>query len=261
MKTKLSIIVAIVSVSAGAFISLAVNPPRQRGADILHYTVRSSMTNESALTNATGLVIASQNQQGQANNQRLDIVVKQLETNATYQLHALLGDDVSFTFLTDFTTDSKGRATLRYKKVGSSNGQSQGKGKLPLPDTLDPISGINELAITDVSAQPILTADLTAPDKLMYLKKCFLSQGGVTAALRIHATTNVLQFRLRTWGLAPGATYFLAADGSVVDSGSSDTTGFLQFTNLPVVPASVINLHAVSVQDSASTTVISAPLP
>ena len=38
--------------------------------------------------------------------------------------------------------DAKGKAALRYKKVGSSNGQGHGKGKYPLPDALDPISNI-----------------------------------------------------------------------------------------------------------------------
>lgn len=66
-----------------ALTSLAAKLPKPHphGTDILHFSVRKTMENSGLLTNATGSVNARRNQQGHANNQRLDINASQLETN------------------------------------------------------------------------------------------------------------------------------------------------------------------------------------
>ena len=265
MENKPFLLAATATACVLAFTSLASKPPKppmpSGGTDILHLSVRKAMANEGAPTNATGRVDLNQNQQGKANNQRLDIAAAKLETNTTYQLWAVLGDDTNFTYAASFTSSARGKASLRYMKVGSSNGKLLGKGKTPLPDVLDPISNIREIAIANVNTQAVLTADLAAPDKLQYLIKRSLHDGDVVAALRLKATVKKLQFRLLAGGLTPATNYFLAVNGGVVTSAASATNGVVDFKSLPVLPADILNVRTLAIWDSASNSVLSTTLP
>jgi len=264
MKEKSYLVVAATAALLFTLSSLTAKqpskPPRG-GTDILHWNIRKEMTNEGAVSNATAFVSAKQNQQGNANNQRLDLTIRRLETNSTYRLFAVLDDDTNFVHASDFTTDAKGNATLRYMKVGSSNGKGLGKGKSPLPADLDPISHIRELAVGNVHTQAVFTADLSAPDKLQYLIKRKFTAGGVTSQLRLKATTRQVQFRLYTWGLAPGTNYWLAVNDAVVAGGNSETNGNLSFLSLPVNAADILDVHKLAIWDGTSNSVISTLLP
>ncbi len=101
-----------------AVVTLATDLPR-RGTDILHFFDRKVMSNAGIESTAVGYVNARQNQQGHANNQNLDIVVKGLDTNTTYALLALLDDDTNLTAIANFSTDAKGRAALLYRRLGN----------------------------------------------------------------------------------------------------------------------------------------------
>src|SRR5215212_1812101 len=118
------------------------------GTDILHFSVRKSMSNEGVIPDASGRVEANQNKQGNANNQRLKIALQNLAANATYQLLAVVDDNTNYTQVAEFTSDSEGRAALNYRKVGSSHGKGAGHGKGQLPAALDPLSDVRELAVS-----------------------------------------------------------------------------------------------------------------
>src|ERR1051325_4355044 len=101
----------VAAAAAVAVFSLSAKPPagpHGHGTDILHFSLRKTMNNEGAETNAAGTVNAKQNQQGKANNQKLDITLSSLGTNATYQLLALIDDDINLTAITNFTADANG---------------------------------------------------------------------------------------------------------------------------------------------------------
>src|SRR5687767_245434 len=93
----------------GLTTGLAVSSKRH-GTDILHLFARKTMTNGGTVTNASGRVEVHQNKQGNANNQRLEIVLKNLQTNSAYQLFALLDDDTDWTYVTDLQSDANGGA-------------------------------------------------------------------------------------------------------------------------------------------------------
>ena len=238
---------------------------KRHGTDILHFFVRKTMTNDGALTNATGRVQANQNQQGNANNQRLDIVLKNLDPAGTYQLLAVLDDDTNYTQVSEFQPDAQGNASLNYRKVGSSKGKGKGKGlgkgKNALPAALDPISDIRQLAISLYSTQAVLHADLTAPDKLQYLVKRNLSTNDIDATLRIKATVNQTQFRLIAAGLNPTNDYLLALNGNVVQTESTDEKGALAIDSLLTNPGDILDLHSIGLWDSSSNVVLSTTLP
>ena len=264
MKTKLYSAVAVgalgVLVLSNSIAKQPTNPP-QNGTDILHWSVKEAMLNESGPSNASATVSANLNQQGNAENQRLDIDVRKLDTNTPYQVWAAVGDDTNFVFVADFTTDKKGGAKLKFMQTGSTNGNGHGKGKLPLPAALNPLSDVRELVIGNVNTQVVFSADLTAPDKLQYLVKRIFTEGDVTAQLRLKATTKQVQFRLFLWGLESAANYSLVVNDVPVDSGTSATNGTLSFLTLPVAPTNILDVRTLAVWDSVSNNVVSTELP
>jgi hypothetical protein len=244
-------------------VTLVANPPgspHKRGTDILHYFVRKAMFNEGVVSDAAGSIYARQNKQGNANNQDLDITVKGLEINTAYQLLALVDAATSFTNVAEFSTDSKGRATLHYRQRG--NGKGLGHGKSPLPDLLDPVSLVRELRIcSSGSTQAVLKADLTAPDKLQYLIKRDLSTNAVSASLQIKSNLRQTQFKLLSTGLSPANEYQLVLNGGVVETYTADSKGRLVISSPLAIPAEILDLRSVALWDSAGNSVVSATLP
>jgi hypothetical protein len=243
--------------------------PGGKGTSILHFFVRKAMSNTD-VTGATGRVDAKQNQQGNADNRQLDIVLKHLTPNTPYWLGAILKQDVAeaeegtepaYRSVGTFTTDAKGGATLRYRKTGSSQGKALGRGKLPLPADLDPLYEIRELAVLDAdpaAADPatVLVADLTVPDKLQYLvKKAMTTNPDVDAdalgALRVKATVSQAQFRLAAVGLTPGASYVFALNGGMVQTNAADAKGRLMVKTELATPSEVLTIEDVKLLDLA----------
>lgn len=241
---------------------MAQTPPnRGHGTDILHWAVRKAMTNEDTNSHATAAVDLKQNTQGNADNQRIDLRIRNLTTNTAYQLWALVGDDTNYVHASDFTTDARGGAKLSFMHVGSSKGKGHGKGHQSLSDELLPISQIHNLAIGNSSTQAVLTANLLAPDKLQYLIKRHLAAGNISGELHLKATTSKLQFWLKVSGLSATNTYQLAVNDVAVASGTSSTNGGLSFTTLPVSAADILTVQKLSLIDASTNTVLSTTLP
>ncbi|TAL06814.1 MAG: hypothetical protein EPO07_01260 [Verrucomicrobia bacterium] len=253
--------VAIILTLTSVIARPPAHPPRW-GTDILHWFVFKKFNNEDTNSTASASVDLKQNAQGKANNQRIDFRVRSLQTNAPFQLWALVGDDTNYVHVADFTSDRKGNARLDIMKVGSSNGKGPGRGKLALPAAIDPISNLRALAVGNVNTQAVLTADLTVPDKLEYLIKRRLSNtNGVVGHLFLGATTRKARFELLVWGLAATNTYHLALNDEIAATVTATTNGFASFNTLPSGPTNILDLHTLAVWDSASNSVISTHLP
>ncbi|HWI58930.1 MAG TPA: hypothetical protein VNZ22_17015, partial [Bacillota bacterium] len=112
------------------------------GTDILHVFSYKAMTNEGVRTNAVGYVSLSQRQQGQVDVQTLGMIVRGLETNASYRLFAIVNNDTNLTPVADINADALGRVRLAYRQVEHSNGKINpvGRGWQALPASLDPVS-------------------------------------------------------------------------------------------------------------------------
>ncbi len=239
--------------------SIAALAAASHGTDILHFFVRKAMSNAGVDTNASGSVAARQNEQGHANNQTLEILSKGLDTNTSYQLMAMVGDATNFTLVTNFNSDSRGRLNLRFRDLG--NGHGVGHGRLPLPDALDPVSQVREVAIYNSSTQAVLTADLTLPDRLEYLIKRDLSSNSVDAMLRLHANTHQTQFRLTASGLNPTNDYLLVLNGGIVQTNDTDSKGRLVIRSFLETPTDILQVRSLELWDNASNVVLSTTLP
>jgi hypothetical protein len=257
-----------VTISAAA--GLLAGPtmlPHSHGTDVLHLFSTTTMTNEGVETNASGRVTEAQNEQGNANHQSLNVSLRGLETNATYELEVAAGDDTNFTVVTNFDTDAKGNASLAYATNGNGHGSGHekdkpGRGSNPLPDALNPVADIHAIGIVNSNAQSVLTADLTMPDRLQYLIKRDLSNtNGVEAELRIKANANQARFRLMASGLSPTNDYFLVFNGGIVETNSSNAKGRLMIASVVDPATDVLKIQLVELWDSSSNVVVSTELP
>jgi len=253
-----------VALAGSTAVSLAVlfaspMPVAAGGTDILHFTVASSMTNNGVEPGADGTVVASQKKQGHANNQKLTIAVTGLATNTPYELIAAIDSDTNATDIGPFTTDAGGNAMLRFASLG--NGHGGGKNSSPLPDGLNPVSLIRAVDIVNSNAQAVLTADLSTPDRLQYLIKRSLTNGGVKATLMVHATTSQTQFRLFSTGLTTNTDYLLAFNDEVVQTNNSGPKGRLVIGALTDTPPYILDVRSVSLLDTSSNIVLQTELP
>jgi hypothetical protein len=245
-----------------ALTTLLATPPESNGngTDILHLSVTSTATNAGVEPSATGKATARQNEQGNANNQKLDIAFSGLSTNATYELLAGISGNTNFTDISAFTTDIRGKASLHYRSLGNGHGGGLGHGVSALPAALNPLSQVQDFTVFNSSTQAVLTLDLTTPNQLTYLVKRKLSNGGVNGLLRLKASTTQTQFRLTATGLLATNNYLLAFNGGVVQTNTADAGGKLVITSAPT-PTNILDLSSVALWDSSSNVVLSTTLP
>jgi hypothetical protein len=255
MKMKMkSVLVA--GVAALIVTPLLAKPHGGHGTDILHFTIHEAMTNNGVEPSATGTVQASQVEQGNANNQKLDVTASGLTPGASYSLFVSTIDNTTPTNVLDFTTDAKGKTALHFTSLG--NGHGGGKKSNPLP--VDSVSHLLEVDIVDTNAQAVLTGDITAPQSLKYLIKRDLSTNGVSSTLQLKSTTSKTQFSLDTSGLTPTNDYVLVFNGTAVQTNTADANGNLKITSAPT-PTNILDLQSVALTDTSANVIVSTTLP
>src|SRR5436305_14272599 len=109
--------VLVAGVAVFTVTSLIAKSGGGHGTDVLHFAITENMQNEGVEPDASGTVRASENKQGNANNQSLQISVKGLTPDSTYSLFAAVGGDTNLTSVSnsDFTTDGHGNARISYR--------------------------------------------------------------------------------------------------------------------------------------------------
>jgi hypothetical protein len=246
-------------VSAATLIAKPGKGPHKHGTDILHLSLQATFANEGVESNATGRVSLMHNEQGNANHQELDITLKGLEADSTYDLLGLLNDDTNLTEIASFDTDANGAAALRYRDFG--NGKGMGHGRTALPAVINPLEILRGVAVFNWSTQAVLSVDLTSPAKLQYLIKRDLSTDSIDALLRIKATTSTTQFRLDAKGLAASTDYLLVVNGDIAQTNSTDANGNLQIKSLDNPPANILDVQSLALWDTSSNVVLNTTLP
>src|SRR5262245_19671017 len=124
MKTKMKLAFSLAGAIALTTTVLAANG-NQFGTDILHYTVATTMTNEGLEPDARGTVSGWHKAQGNADVQRLDIVIHGLNPQATYEIDGLVKQGTNLVVVTGFTTGTNGTAALHYFQAGHGHGHQQ----------------------------------------------------------------------------------------------------------------------------------------
>lgn len=244
----------------GQHYAIAKKGGNGNGTSILHLTVDVTMTGTGVDPDAAGSAQADHKKQGNSNQQDLDISLANLNPNTTYDLMVVVGDNTNL--VTQFTTDAGGAAVFNYVQKNTGKASPHGD---PLPNELDPVSSILALQVVNASTQTVLNADFTVPDKLQYLVKRNMTNDGVdndaAASLRIKSNGSSVQFRLRASGLDASATYFLAINGSIAETETTDANGGLNLTSLPGGAPDVLDITSLAIWNVSSNSVLSTTLP
>jgi hypothetical protein len=249
------------SASAIALTFAALAAQANPHKDILHLELKKKMTNEGVIANASGRVEIHENLESKGKKQDIHIELKELDANTSYQLLALSDGETNATSVLDFTTDDEGEASIEFRDKGKTENKGHGKIKSPLPDALNPVSGILELTVSDTNLQAVLTADMTAPDKMEYELERDLSTGSIKASLKIHANEKKAEVRLEAKGLSANSQYSLSLNGAVAQTGNTDEHGHLNLKARLPHPLDILSLQSVELLDNSSAVVLSTTLP
>ena len=264
MKRRLALTGATVALFS--FAVLAGEGPKKHGKDILHLSIQKRMSNEGTLATASGKVDVHWDAEGNHDHQQVKLELKGLDTNGTYQLMALVDDDTNLTQVATFSPDHEGKAHIELREKGPKHPETRnGHVKAQLPSELQPPTVIHQLLVSDISSDtngtPVLSADLTAPDKFEYLVKRDLNATDIRAKLEIKADKHKARLRLEAKGLQAGAQYSLALNGNVAGSDTANDEGVLHLRADLQNALDVFALTDVALLDASSNVVVSATLP
>src|SRR6266850_493047 len=241
------------------------------GTDIIHLSIQTQMENGGILTNASGQARINWHQQGNANHQSLQVNVRALDADTSYELDALLNDDTNLTSGITFTTDANGNASINLEDKGhNNNGHGHGHAyghnkpghmKDTLPAALEPVGHIHELVVLDnTGTNVILTADFTTAGSFQYLVKRNISSDTVNAELWIIANPGKAQIRLLASGLAAG-DYTLMLNDTATQTQTANDHGRVDFRTELTNPADILSVSSVSLVDVGTNVVVSTTLP
>jgi hypothetical protein len=235
---------------------------KKGGTSILHLTISTALTSSGFDDNASGSVVADHKAQGGAEKQSLRINAAGLEANTAYLLLASTTEDTNLTQGAVLTTDANGVIDITYAQQGQGKAHPHAE---PLPASLDPVSKLRMLEVSIGGTQTVLSADMTAADKLQYLVKRSMTNDGTdsdaAASLRIKSNGNNDQLRIRASGLDSTNTYFLAINGLVADTFTSTDSGGISITAWPAGSPGVLDVTDLAIWSSASNSVLSTTLP
>jgi hypothetical protein len=250
IKTKIALVIGVAT--------LAVTPVFAKGGtDMLHFAVRETLTDDGVEPGASGTVSISENVQGAANSQKLDVMASGLTPGADYDIVANVNGSGA-TDLGTFTADGKGKLAAHL----SLGGKGKGKGSTPLPDGFD-VSQIIGLDVVDATSTPVLSADTSAPTSLKYLVKRNLNNGGsANGTLQIKSSGSKTKYSLTATGLDPDTEYQIVFNGTPVETVTTNSKGQLKNTDAPL-PDNILDLQTVEVWDGSNTAVLgtATPLP
>jgi hypothetical protein len=210
------------------------------GPSKVRYSVKAPMVASDVDTNATGRVEAFLKQQGNSDHQRLRITAAHLDPRTSYQLLALIGSNVDYVTVTNFSTSARGRAVLMYfqnraLRSNGHNGGGSGVNRHALPTVLDPLTDVRALAIADTNSEIVLSVNLHASESMSFeLASIFDNTGSDPMAIGCMAVAcqgPFVQFRLLAVGQS--SQYTFCVNEAPVATYHADGTGMVNVGTFP----------------------------
>src|SRR5438093_744113 len=163
---KWLLIVGIASSCALTAVAEDSGPVTRRGTSVLHYMTRNDLVATDVGSNAVGSLRLQFKEQGHSLKQSVQLRMSGLETNSSYALTAVVGDDTNAAPVSTLTTDGKGRARVSYLSRGEG-----GDGKNPLPKALAPLTDVRAIGVEKGSTQTVAYAWIADASQFHYLVK------------------------------------------------------------------------------------------
>lgn len=236
--------------------AVAAGPVTRRGASVMHYMTRTAVSAPEAAPGATGVLRLQDNAQGNSSKQTLDLSVSGLVAGDTYTLAAVVGDDTNSVAVSTVTASSKGTARVKYSSKGK---------KAPLPELLDPLTGVRAISLVHSNDVIVAYAWVAESATYQYLVKRNLTaadpEGAAAGSISLKANAQIVNFKLLAGGLAAATEYQLALNSNVVATATTDADGRLTISEWPETAPAVLNLRSLQLLDGMNAVVLSTNLP
>jgi hypothetical protein len=130
-----------------------------------------------------------------------------------------------------------------------------------MPEVLQPVSHLRELAVATMSTQLVLRADMTLPQRLHYLVKRNLDNDGVEldaqGAMVLKSNARRATLRVDAARLETEDDYYLALKEEMSEETSTDRHGNLTLTTQLVEVMDVLDIRTLSIWNQSSNSVLS----
>jgi hypothetical protein len=188
-------------------------------------------------------------------NQRMVVVARGLTHNAPYHVFAQVTGEADPVSVADFTSDANGTGVVLF------NTNSAGKPPInPLPDPVNPLSRIHQLAVVSLTTNGVITtnvillADFDTSNDFNLVTKRTVSSNGVVLNLMAKATVPKALVKLKATGLARQTDYLLVVNDVPQTTVTSNASGKLSFSAKPP-PLQVWTADSIALWDMSSNVV------
>ena len=263
--SRLFLLSAIITTTVLIENSYAESPVTRRGTAVSHYQTRNILNGSDVEPTAAGSLRLESNVQGKSAKENFRLTMTGLGATNTYQLVAISGEETESVPVGEFTTDTKGRATIQYLKQGNGQGNGHGKNKA-LPAAIDPLIDLRAVGVANASTQTVLVAWINTSTSYQYLVKRNLTTSDTNStaegSISLKSNATKTEFKLLAGGLSATNEYHLALNASnIVQTVSSDNNGRLTITGWPASAPAVLDLRSLSLLDGSSNVVLTTSLP
>lgn len=209
-------------------------------ANKVSYKVDEALVASGVDADAAGRVQAFVKQQGNSDHQRLRVTATHLDPKTPYTLLALIGTNVDYTIVTNFTTSSLGQGKVVYfqnraLKQNGHNGRGAGVNKHALPAVIDPLTDVRALAIANTNGEVVLSVDLHASLAMEFeLASVFNNTGADPDAIgcvAVACQNGAVQFRLFAAGRS--SEYIFCVNDAPVANYEADWAGRISVGAFP----------------------------
>jgi hypothetical protein len=226
-------------------------------AHYVRYHVEAAFDKTDVDTDASGEVLAVVRERGKSEVQRLRLNFSNLDARATYTLLARIDGETEFAEVDTFTTSSAGKARIAYVQTSGS-----AKKKRALPPALNPLTGVQSLAIANTNGEVVLTVDLHAAERMSFELASVLENTGndpdAIGCLAVSCFEGNVQFRLIAAGQS--SLYTLSVNEKPVATYQANAAGTVVVGAFPAGAPSPLAFKRVSMQDVSAQVVLQSEL-
>jgi len=208
------------------------------------------MTASGVDSNATGRVQAFLTQQGNSDHQRLRVAVRHLDPRTSYTLLAQVGTNPDWVTVAGFRTTGQGAGHVTYFR----NRWSRPDGRHALPEALDPLTDVRELAVANTNGDVVLTVDLHQSEAMAFELASVLKNTGndpyAIGCVAVACQNGSVQFRLFAAGQS--SQYIFCVNDIPVETYSADGAGRISVGAFPNAAPSPLFFKKLDVRDGGN---------
>lgn len=224
------------------------------GPNTVRYSVNTTMTASGVASTATGRVQAFLKQQGNSDHQRLRVAVRNLDPRTSYTLLAQVGTNPDWVAVTSFRTTGRGAGHVMYFQSRFSRPD----GRHALPEALDPLTDVRQLAVANANGEIVLSVNLHESEAMAFeLTSVFNNTGSDPKAIgcvAVACQNGSVQFRLFAAGQS--SEYIFCVNDAPVETYLADGAGRISVGAFPSAAPSPLLFKKLDMRNGGNAVVL-----